>query len=160
MLLPEELQRIKVLQNLSMPYVNQIALMAQLNECQEGTVLFCEGQDSPFLYFVLSGCVDLEVAEPGGESVEIYTAGPGELIGWSPLLGRQAMTATARAATRCRLVVLDVDRLVALCEDNPRFGLAFLRQIALTVSERLAHTRRCLAPARYLSQRSPFLVAP
>jgi CRP-like cAMP-binding protein len=147
MILPEEMERIEFLRNLGNPYLNQFAKRARLQECSEGTVLFREGQDSPFIYFVLTGEVVLEVAEPHGHSVEVYVVGPGDLLGWSPVLGSHAMTATARAVAPCRLAVFDAKQIVGLCEQDPRFGVAFLRQTALMISERLNGTRRRLARA-------------
>lgn len=158
MILTEELACVSFLQKLGEPHRKEIALLADLREYPEGAVVFHEGQDSPFIYLVLTGKVNLEIEEPPGKRVRVYTAGPGELVGWSPVLGGRAMTATARAATRARLAVLSVDRILALCEQDPRFGLAFERQIALVLSERLRHTRRCLA--RMHSRRLPPDVIP
>jgi CRP-like cAMP-binding protein len=154
MILPEELRGIEFLENLGAEHLNRIAMMARLEEHLEGTILFQEGQPAPFIYFVLSGTVGLEVTEPDGEAVEVCTVGPGELLGWSPVLGGRAMTATARTQTRCRMAVLDVKQVLELCERQPQFGVAFLRQVALVLSERLHGTRRCLALARSVSTRS------
>ena len=60
----------------------------------DGTVLFHEGEASPFIYFILSGEVRLDIEYVDGERVTISTAGPGEMLGWSPVLGGSAMTAT------------------------------------------------------------------
>jgi CRP-like cAMP-binding protein len=150
------MKAIKFLQNLGEQHLNEIATMARLQECEQETVVFGQGQGSPFIYFVLSGKVGLEVEEPDGKSVTVSVIGPGELIGWSPVLGRHAMTATARAVTACRLAVLDVQEILDLCERDPGFGVAFLKQIALVLSERLWDTRRNLA--RALSHR-PLLAA-
>jgi CRP-like cAMP-binding protein len=141
------MKAIKCLQNLDEQHLNEIAMMARLQECKPETVVFDQGQGSPFIYLVLSGKVGLEVEEPDGKSVPVSTIGPGELVGWSPVLGRHAMTATARAVTACRLAVLDVREILDLCERDPHFGVAFLRQIALVLSERLWDTRRNLARA-------------
>ena len=141
MALLEELKRARSVRHLSEPHLNDLAGLASLRECPEGTVLFEEGQGSPFLYCVLKGEVSLQVQEPFGEVVEVDTVGPGELLGWSPVFGRPAMTATARAATPCRLAALAVGQLHTLMEADQRFESAFLRQIAVTVSDRLAETR-------------------
>src|ERR1043165_8459330 len=111
MIPPEEMESIEFLQRLGATYVNRVAMMAQLKDCLEGTVLFSEGCSSPFIYFVLSGEIRLAVKEYAGESVEGATVGPGSLLGWSPLLGH-AMTATARTATRCRLAVLETHEIL------------------------------------------------
>jgi len=140
----EEMERVEFVRGLGQPYLNQIAMKAQLKECSEGEVLFNEGQDSPFLYFVLRGQIGLEVRMPEGHSIQVATSGPGELLGWSPVLGRRGMTATGRAKTPCRLAVLEVSAVLALCEQDPRFAVAFHRQIALVLSERLYATRRYL----------------
>src|SRR5262249_45334581 len=140
MITPEELKDIEFLHNLGGEHLNQLARMARLQECEEGAVVFRQGQGSAFLYFVLGGKVGLQVAETGGTAVEVSTVGPGEMLGWSPVLGRHAMTATAHAVTRCRLAVLDVRQVLDLCERDPRFAVAFLWQTALALSERLWDT--------------------
>jgi CRP-like cAMP-binding protein len=160
MILPEELHGIKVLRTLGEAHVNHIARLARLEEAAQGSVLFRQGESSPVVYFVLSGTVALEVEEPEEEAVDVSTVGPGELLGWSPVLGRPTMTATARAATRCRLAALDVHRVLGLAEREPEFGMAFLRLVGLVLAERLDTARRCLAVARAVGQRSPLENAP
>jgi CRP-like cAMP-binding protein len=147
MITPEEMKDIEFLHSLGGQHLNQVARMARLQEYEEGAVVFRQGQGSTFIYFVLSGKVALQIEEPGGASVDVSTVGPGELLGWSPVLGRHAMTATARAVTRCRLAVLEVQQVLELCERDPRFGVAFLWHTALALSERLWGTRHNLARA-------------
>jgi CRP-like cAMP-binding protein len=145
MIAPKEMTSIEFLKNLGEPHLHKVAEMARLQECAPGTVLFEEGRDCPSLYLVLSGEVGLSVEEPRGEHFEVYTAGRGEIVGWSPILGRHTMTATARAKTHCRLAVLEATQVLALCQQDPRFGVAFLREIAAVLSSRLSSTRRKLA---------------
>jgi CRP-like cAMP-binding protein len=159
MILPEELEAANALRNLSQGHRNQIATLLRLRECPEGTVLFHEGEESPFIYFVLAGEAHLEIEEPHGETVEVYTAGPGDMLGWSPVLGGRAMTATARTATRCRLAILGADQVQALCKRDPGFAAAFLREVGLILSDRLRHTRVGLAVARYYVRRSAYALA-
>jgi CRP-like cAMP-binding protein len=78
---------------------------------------------------------------PGKGPVLIRTAGPGELVGWSPLIGLGPMTATARTRMRCRVVSLDVGLLRALCQRNPTFGMEFIRRTAVALAQRLHGTR-------------------
>src|SRR5262245_33121344 len=103
MILQEELEKIPFLRNLGERHIAHVATLAQLQECPEGAVVFREGQDSSNIYFVLSGQISLGVKEGNKDCVEVYIANPGELLGWSPVLGRHSMTATARAKTRSRL---------------------------------------------------------
>jgi CRP-like cAMP-binding protein len=151
------MKEVVFLRELGEEHLNRISRMAQVKEYEPDAVVFRQGQDSPSIYIVLKGQVSVRMEEAGGASVEVSLVGPGELLGWSPVLGRQAMTATARAVKRSRLAVLDVHQVLDLCERDPRFGIAFLRQIALVLSERLWGTRRYLA--RALSHR-PLHVGP
>jgi CRP/FNR family transcriptional regulator, cyclic AMP receptor protein len=144
MITPEEMKEIAFLRNLGEQHPNQIASLAQLKEFEEGTIVFGQDQASRFIYFVLKGKISLRREEPEGEAVEVSTLGPGELLGWSPVLGRLAMTATARAASHCRLAALEANKIVDLCDRDSRFGVAFLRQLAGVLSDRLWSTRRNL----------------
>jgi len=140
----EEMERVEFVRGLGPSYLNQIARLAQLKEIAEETVLFREGQDSPFLYFVLSGQIGLEVHMPDGNSIQVAAANPGELLGWSPTLRHRGMTATGRARTPSRLAVLDASKVLALCEDDPAFAVAFFQKVAEVLSDRLYSTRRYL----------------
>jgi CRP-like cAMP-binding protein len=142
MSLYSELKRVRFFKDLGDHHLSHVAEMAQLKDFPEGVILFREGEESPFIYFVLSGKVHLEVKVADGSSIGVYAAGPGELVGWSPVLGRRGMTATARAGTPCRLAAVPVDHVLALCDQDPLFAVAFLRQISLVLSERLGNTRR------------------
>jgi CRP-like cAMP-binding protein len=158
MVLPQELEKADFALELSEPHQRQLAALASLRECPAGTLLFKEDEDWPFIYCILRGCVSLQVREPYGEPIEIDQVGPGELLGWSPVFGRHAMTASAHAVTPCRLLAFDAKQVVDLCERDPQFALAFLRRVGLHVSARLRKTRRALALARTLSQNSPYAI--
>jgi CRP-like cAMP-binding protein len=147
MILPEEMENVVLLSNLAEAQLRQLTVIAQLRECPADTVLFSEGENSPYFYFLLSGHVGLDVQEPEVGPVQVFSAGPGDLIGWSPILGRPVMTATARTTTRCRLAALGMAQVASLCERDPCFAAAFLRQTALVLSDRLRGARRALARA-------------
>jgi CRP-like cAMP-binding protein len=152
MITPEELNRVEFVRNLGGPYVGQLAALAQPRDYPAGAEVFRQGQDSPNLYFVLAGEVAALVQVSAGEVVEIHRGGPGELFGWSPVLGRHAMTATGRATTPTRMAVLEIARVLDLCASDPRFGSAFYRQVANVLASRLDATRRELS--QHLPRRS------
>src|SRR5262245_38541370 len=145
MSLEEDMGEVKALRGLGETHLRKLAAIARPRDGPVDAILFREGDDSSFIFVLLSGDVTLEVDMRDRGPTVIYAACPGELLGWSPVLGRHAMTATARAATPCRLAVLEVGRVNELIEKDPQFGIAFLRQLAVIVSDRLSATRRCLA---------------
>jgi len=159
MILPEEMKSVLFLRELGEAYLRQVAAMACLKEYREGAILFREGDVSPVIYFLLTGEVRLVTERLSGEPITIYTAGPGELIGWSPVLGKGPMTATACVSSHCRAAVVEASRVMAMCDQDPRFGMAFLRQVGVFLSDRLTSTRRCLAFSRALQHMSPFALS-
>ena len=77
-----------------------------------------------------TGNVALEVRVTGGSEQRVNTVGPGDLLGWSPVLNQLPMTAGARALTPVRLIALDAAKVLALCQQDPRFGFTFMRRTA------------------------------
>jgi CRP-like cAMP-binding protein len=128
-------------------YTKRIASAGQVREYPAGAYVFREGQSSAHVYLVAEGEVGLEVTLPGHEPARLQTAGPGELLGWSPVLGLGPMTASARTLTPCRLVALSADRIQELAREDPLFGIEFLRRTAVALAQRLNATRRQLLEA-------------
>jgi len=158
MILSEEMRGVRALRGLGEPHLQKLAAMAQPQECPEGAILFKQGDDSPFIFILLTGEVALEVKAGDRDTAAIYAANRGELLGWSPVLGRRAMTATARAKTPCRLAALDVGQVAELVRQDPHFGVDFLKHIGLIVSDRLRATRQCLAAASGPGRLSPLAI--
>jgi CRP-like cAMP-binding protein len=152
MILPEEMEDIEFLQNLGPMWAGQVAALAQLKECPAGTVLFHEGRDASFIYLLLQGTVSLEIEVWPSKTVHAQTVGPGQVLGWSPVLGQGPMTATAITTARCRLAAIPINRLLHLCERDPHFGMALMQQIAVAVSQRLKAARFRLCGAERVRQ--------
>jgi CRP-like cAMP-binding protein len=148
MSLAEELVKVKTLRGLGEAHLRKLAAIAVAREFPVGAILFREADNSTCIFVLLSGEVNLEVKMRDRGLTVIYAAGPGELLGWSPVLGRHAMTATAKVTTPCRLAVLEAAQVNELIQEDLQFGVAFLRQLALIVSDRLSATRHCLASVR------------
>jgi CRP-like cAMP-binding protein len=118
-----------------------LAECAQVQDVAAGTIIFREGQQADAVFLVVSGEVALELASHDRGRLRFQTIGPGELLGWSPLLGQPRMTATARALTPVQVVRLEVRPILSLCEQQPRFGMELMRRVATALARRLAATR-------------------
>jgi CRP-like cAMP-binding protein len=119
--------------------------MSRLVEYPAGARVFRQGERCSSVYVVLRGTVAIDIDLPGQPLVTIQEVGRGELLGWSPLLRIERMTATARTLTPCRLAELNAAEILRYSERDPQFGMEFLRRTAIALSERLAATRRQLA---------------
>jgi CRP-like cAMP-binding protein len=140
----ETLKAVRWLQGIADDQLQQVASVAEVQEFPANAVVFREGQTSSSLYLVAEGSVSLEINVPGGGSVRFQTVGPGELLGWSPLLDVGPLTATARTLAPSRLIAIDAAQVQALCAHDTGFGYEFIRRVAQVLSRRLDATRRQL----------------
>ncbi len=118
-----------------------LADLARVDDIAPDTVLFREGQEANAVFIVVTGQVALEIACPQRGRLRFQTVGPGELLGWSPLLGQPRMTATGRTLTAAQVIRLEAAPLLALCQQQPRFGMEIMRRTAIALARRLAATR-------------------
>jgi CRP-like cAMP-binding protein len=135
------LRTVRFLEGASEQEQQKLASVAEFESYQPGVVVFREGERLSRIFMVVDGSVSLEVRMPGQGPRRIHTVGPGELLGWSPVLGPQPMTATARAVTPTKLVSLDAGQVLALCHHDPAFGFAFMHRVARALAQRLNATR-------------------
>jgi CRP-like cAMP-binding protein len=149
MVLLEELDDIDLLQKFSPLYRKQLALLATSKTYLPGSCIFQEGNHEQHVYIVAEGKVMLEIKVPSLGVVQVHQVGPGDLLGWSPILGRGWMTATARALIPCRLIALDAEQVSTLAECDTRFGMELFRLMATALAERLRATRLQLPDPRH-----------
>jgi CRP-like cAMP-binding protein len=141
------LEQIDFLEGIPAEYLRPLARVAEVVEAPAGEVLFRQGEKSPSIYLLLEGEVALEIWVAGRGSCRIQTAGPGRLLGWTPLLADGLMTAGAKTLTPCRVVAINAMQVLEACAHNPHFGMELMRRTALALSRRLNATRQQLVEA-------------
>jgi CRP/FNR family cyclic AMP-dependent transcriptional regulator len=119
----------------------KLASLLSQREFAAGKIIFEEGADNPWLYFILSGEVGLEMCVPARGCTRILTLGPGDLLAWSALLGEGRMTATAIALSPTRVLAASGQEVRSLCDSDSVFGYEFMREMAAALSKRLVATR-------------------
>jgi len=125
----------------------RIASLGRLEEYEPEDVIFRESQRRGSLFVVAEGSVALDIRVPEHGGRWFQTVNVGGIVGWSPILDQPPLTATARALTVCRLVALDANGLLALCQNEPRVGFLLMRRVARAVVDRLNATRAQLLAA-------------
>ncbi len=120
--------------------IRSLAELAEEVEFSAGTVIFTECEPATHCYLIVTGHVVLEICDPDKCS-PISTVGPGELLGWTTVLGGGRLTATARCQEPTRAIELPGPELIALCESNPVVGYQLMKCVAQTLAGRLTATR-------------------
>ena len=121
-------------------YLATLAKKCRLVEFPTQTKVFAEFDRAKEVYFILEGQIALAICDASGCRL-ITLVGKGDLMGWSPLVGRSRLFDTARTDSKVRALVFDGEELVAFCKANPEFGYEFMRRAAVVLAERLSATR-------------------
>lgn len=140
-MLIENLREVRFLHDVEQEHLERIAEVAELVNYDSNKVIFRDGDQAESVYFVVRGGVLLEMCSPGVGCKRILTLGPGDLLGWSALLERTRLTATARTIDATRLIKVHGGLLLTLCDHNPRFGYEIMHRTSLALSKRLQITR-------------------
>ncbi len=138
----ETLRAFPLLEGLTEDELQQLAAVAQVKKYPAGTSIFHEGENLTQAFFVVDGLIGLEQRSSNHGDKRVHTLGPGELLGWSPLLGHHQMTATARSLTSTWLIAVEAEYALELCQHHPLFGFHLMRETAEALATRLTAARR------------------
>lgn len=136
-----DLREIECLRGVDEEDLEQLAGFGRHVEFADDTLIFREGDAAEKSYLIVAGHVSLEICAPGIGCRRISTLGDGELLGWSPVIEHDHLSATARTVTPTTMVELPKDRVLALCQQSPRFGYLFMKGVAQTLARRLSAAR-------------------
>jgi CRP-like cAMP-binding protein len=139
--LVDVLRKIGFLDGIGDEHLERIASVAEMVQFEDGKLIFREGEPADDVYLLISGSVSLEVCAPALGCRRILTVGPGEMLGWSPVLGQPRLTATARTLSPTQAVRVNANQILTLCQHDPGFGYEFTRRVALALAKRLRAAR-------------------
>lgn len=107
------LARVPLFARLDASELDEIMHRLEARYCDADDVIVRRGEDADGMFFIASGQVEIEL--PQGHVV----LGPGDFFGEMAVLSRTDRTATAKALTRCKLLVLDAYDLHMLMDHSP-----------------------------------------
>lgn len=114
--------------------LSKIAGLCQVVERQAGDVILRAGETGDTFFMVMAGSLNIYVSE---EATPVGQVRAGDFLGEIALVSRQSFTATAVAATNVKLVALKHQDFEHLIERYPRIGMQVMRNIAVSVGEKL-----------------------
>src|SRR5262245_33280471 len=77
-------------------YLQRVAAISKIVEFPARQDIFHEHEPAKEIYFIISGRVSLVICAPPLGCRQLTEVSEGELIGWSPLVGRSRLSDTAR----------------------------------------------------------------
>ena len=104
--------------------------------CQQGNVIFQQGEQAEFLYVVINGKVDMSFKPYDGIPITISHVGKDGLFGWSAVVGSNKYTSTAIAIEDVEAFRIHGRDLRRFCQEHPAAGEDILERLADGVSSR------------------------
>lgn len=106
------------------------------------TVIFRQGDAATHLYLILRGRIAVRYKPYDGPKITLTDLQPGDIFGWSSVLGHDAYTSDAISTTRVETLRLRGADLRSLCAKHPVVGKGILEKLAKSVAPRWANARQ------------------
>jgi CRP-like cAMP-binding protein len=110
--------------------------LAETVTFEEGDVILVAGERAENFYLLLAGSVSVDVIAQS-YTVRVQALATGEAFGWSSLLEGCDSLFQVRARERCTALRFNGEKVIALCREDPKFGVEFLRGVLRTVAGRV-----------------------
>jgi GNAT superfamily N-acetyltransferase len=142
---------IAIFQGLEEGELTKIAGICRVVDFEEGAVILRAGERGDCFYMVLDGKLDILARDQSTLVGHVYR---GDFLGEISLVSAQSYTATAVAATNVKMVALKHQDFEALINRHPRIGMKVMRNIAISVGEKLRHLDNRYSEEIQMNQRS------
>jgi CRP/FNR family cyclic AMP-dependent transcriptional regulator len=162
------IERDSLFRGLPKATLERIAALAVRRVCEDGRVIFLQGDPGDSLCGVVSGRVRISTSRPGGKEIFLNVIGPGDTFGEIALLDGLTRTATATAIGRTELTIIPRGAFLVLLRAEPQLALHVIQLLCkrvrwtaelmqdsalLSVAPRLA--KRLLSLARQQGRDTP-----
>ncbi|RWU05394.1 cyclic nucleotide-binding protein [Pseudodesulfovibrio sp. S3] len=119
-------------------YIPALMKVLKREVAETGEAVFRQGDRSDSMFFVESGRLDVELELEGGKILRLKKVGPGAVFGEMGIYTLAARSATVRAAEKCVLYRMTLDKLDAIEARAPKLVTAINRFLINLLSTRLA----------------------
>ena len=123
-----------------------VANLCQENAYNDGDIIFQENSGSKELYVIAQGEVDILInrgasGQDGKKETAVARLRRGQSFGEVALVDEGLRSASARAAQKeTRLLVIQRDRIIMLCETYPQLGYRLMYNLAADLAMKIRNT--------------------
>ena len=111
-------------------------------EFKKGSVIIKEGTTGDEFFILYSGSVQVQRSTPAGDTIALanLSAEQNIFFGETALISRDTRSATVKAVTDCKTIVISSKVFHSLCEKEPLFGYRVLMQLAVRMAKTIRDT--------------------
>jgi CRP-like cAMP-binding protein len=133
----EELRKFHLFKGLTNKELGIIRDIAKREEHEAGDRFIVENDDASKLYLVLEGRVSIKKKGGFSQRETVIDDGlPGEIIGWSAIVGPHTYTADVITTERSVFLSIDSTALLNIFEHNKDIGYKVMTELASVISSR------------------------
>ena len=103
-------------------------------------VIFDQGDQAKFLYFVMEGQVSIRFNPEDGPVLSVAELNEGDVFGWSAAMGSDCYTSGAICTESGIFIRMKGEELKNLCQEHPETGILILNRLAGVIAQRLRGT--------------------
>ena len=134
------LEQFALIEGFTEDQINILQPLIEDVKYQTGQVIFNQGDQADFLYFVLEGKVSIRFNPEDGPVLSVAEIDRGDVFGWSSALGSESYTSSA-VCTECGIFIrMEGKKLKNLCQEHPETGILILNRLAGVIAQRLRGT--------------------
>jgi len=123
------IEGIDLFQNMTVREAKIASLMAYTEDLEQGTLLFAQGEIGDEMYVVLSGSISIFL-DKNGKRTDLVRLEKGNTFGEMGLFRKAERSASAEAAEKTRLLVVNRDCLEPLKKRNPKIAAKLFLNLA------------------------------
>ncbi len=138
-MLTAEFRNFPIFEGLSPAKIEWLANQFEQLALPANHTIFRQGDPADYLYLLASGKVIIRYKPYDGPPLTVATIQPGEVFGWSTVLGRHMYTSAAVTLEHSRLYRIQGSRLQSVCDECPETGAMLYRRLARVASEHKKH---------------------
>lgn len=139
-MLVAELAHVSLFEGLSQDQMALIYPLLELCDYSCDKVIFEQGDAAHYLYIVLKGMVLVRYRAYDGPMITVARSGPGDIFGWSSVLGRPTYSSDAVALEDSIIIRINGKGMQRICENHPDTGVILLERLANVVADHLRNT--------------------
>ena len=133
------IEAIDLFQNMTVREAKIASLMAYTEDLEKGTLLFTQGEIGDEMYVVLSGSISIFL-DKNGKRTDLVRLEKGNTFGEMGLFRKAERSASAEAAEKTRLLVVNRDCLEPLKKRNPKIAAKLFLNLANRLQSSLKET--------------------
>lgn len=139
-MLAADLAHVSLFEGLNPNQMELIFPLLELCDYSRDTMVFEQGDAAHYLYIVLKGEVLVRYRAYDGPMITVARSGPGDIFGWSSVLGRPTYSSGAITLDDCIIIRINGKGMQRICETHPDTGVILLERLANVVADHLRNT--------------------